>query len=138
MNRPRLTDRAFRIKWRACDTRSLKSYYKVLARSIFAELLFLPTQVQCNVFNETDDLAITAGGGRRGLPLLANVSEEVAMVSARVVGCVDFAGNTWKSSELRFAACCPRCLLPLVSKTIGDLHALMCNIFDTHCSTSLP
>ncbi|GAQ89951.1 tocopherol cyclase [Klebsormidium nitens] len=42
--------------------------------------------VQCNVFNETDDLAITAGGGRRGLPLLPDVSEEVAMLGVHHQG----------------------------------------------------
>lgn len=47
-------------------------------------LPLLRPQVQCNVFNETDDLAITAGGGRRGVPVLPDVSEEVAMVSKPV------------------------------------------------------
>lgn len=39
-------------------------------------------QVQCNVFDGfSGEVALTAGGGRRGLPLLKDTYEDVAMVS---------------------------------------------------------
>ncbi|CAM6089266.1 unnamed protein product [Calypogeia fissa] len=43
--------------------------------------------VQCNVFEGVSgEVALTAGGGRRGLPLLAGSSEEVAMVGVHYGG----------------------------------------------------
>lgn len=39
-------------------------------------------QVQCNVFDGfAGEIALTAGGGRRGLPLLKDTFEDVALVS---------------------------------------------------------
>ncbi|CAK9883268.1 unnamed protein product [Sphagnum jensenii] len=54
--------------------------------------------VQCNVFEGTfKDVALTAGGGRRGLPFFKNTFEDVALV------CVHFEGKfyefvPWKGS----------------------------------------
>jgi len=42
--------------------------------------------VQCNVFEGTfKDVALTAGGGRRGLPFFKNTFEDVALVSLPTV-----------------------------------------------------
>lgn len=42
-------------------------------------------QVQCNVFEGVSgEVALTAGGGRRGLPALPGSFENVAMVSLQV------------------------------------------------------
>lgn len=39
-------------------------------------------QAQCNVFDDVEgEVALTAGGGRRELPLLKNTFEDVALVS---------------------------------------------------------
>lgn len=39
-------------------------------------------QIQCNVFDGfSGEVALTAGGGRRELPLLKNAFEDVALVS---------------------------------------------------------
>lgn len=38
--------------------------------------------MQCNVFDDfSGEVALTAGGGRRGLPLLKDTFEDVALVS---------------------------------------------------------
>lgn len=43
--------------------------------------------IQCNVFEGVEgEMALTAGGGRRGLPLLPNLEEEVAMVGVHYKG----------------------------------------------------